>query len=85
VAASTQVAAIVPEEPASSIFMGMFNKQTPKKGERYTAEDAFPIHSDPGRFFTPEYQKLTPEKVATINCPILIVEGEATSRLNVFN
>jgi dipeptidyl aminopeptidase/acylaminoacyl peptidase len=85
VAASTEIAAIVPEEPASSMFMGMFNKQTPKKGERYTAEDAFPLHADPGKFFTPEYRKLTREKVATMNCPILIVQGEETSRLNVFN
>jgi dienelactone hydrolase len=65
--------------------MGMFNMQTPKKGERYTAEDAFPIHADPGKFFTPEYRTLTRARVATINCPILIVQGEETSRLNVFN
>jgi dienelactone hydrolase len=85
VASSTEIAAVVPEEPASSIFMGMFNKDTPKKGERFAAEDAFPIHADPKKFFTPEYRKLTQQKVARINSPILIVQGEETSRLNVFN
>jgi len=85
VAAATDVAAIVAEEPASSMFMGIFNKQSPKTGERYTTEDAFPIHADPKKYFTPDSQKLTRDKIATIRCPILIVQGDQTSRLNVFN
>jgi dipeptidyl aminopeptidase/acylaminoacyl peptidase len=47
VAAATDVAAIVAEEPASSLFMGIFDKQSPKKGDRFTAEDTFPIHANP--------------------------------------
>jgi dipeptidyl aminopeptidase/acylaminoacyl peptidase len=84
-ASSTEIAAIVTEEPASSIFMGMFNKQTPKKGERFTAEDGFPIHADPRKFFTAEHQQVTRERIAKIHCQILIVQGEPTSRLNTFN
>jgi hypothetical protein len=63
---------------------GMFNKDTPKKGERFAAEDAFPIHADPKKFFTPEYRKLTHENVARINSPIPVVQGEETSRLNAW-
>ena len=85
VAASTALAGIVAEEPASSIFMGMITKQTPTKGERFTPEDAMVIHANPAKFFTPEYRKLAQERIAPINCPILIVQGEETSRLNVFN
>lgn len=85
VAASTSLAGIVAEEPASSMFMGMITKQTPKKGERFTPEDAMVIHANPAKFFTPEYRKLAQERIAPINCPILIVQGEETSRLNVFN
>jgi dipeptidyl aminopeptidase/acylaminoacyl peptidase len=84
-AASTSLAGIVAEEPASSMFMGMITKQTPKKGERFTPEDAMVIHANPAKFFTPEYRKLAQERIAPINCPILIVQGEETSRLNVFN
>jgi dienelactone hydrolase len=85
VAASTALAAIVPEEPASSMFMGVITKQTPKKGERFTPADAMVIHADPAKFFTAEHRKLAQERIAPIDCPILIVQGEETSRLNVFN
>jgi dipeptidyl aminopeptidase/acylaminoacyl peptidase len=85
VSALTAVAAIVAEEPASSMFMGMITKQTPKKGERFTPEDAMVIHANPAKFFTPEHRKLAQERIAPINCPILLVQGEETSRLNVFN
>ena len=85
VAASTALAAIVAEEPASSIFMGMITTQTPKKGERFTPEDVMVIHAEPAKFFTPEHRRLAQERIAPINCPILIVQGEETSRLNIFN
>jgi dienelactone hydrolase len=84
-ATSSEIAAIVTEEPASSMFMGMFNKQTPQKGERFTAEDVFPIHAEPKKFFTAEYQQMARERIAKIHCRILIVQGEPTSRLNAFN
>lgn len=85
VAAATDVAAIVAEEPASSGFMGIFNKQSPKKGDRYTPEDTFEIHANPKRYFTAEYQQLTREKIARIRCPILFILGDQTNRLNTFN
>src|SRR5262249_36615837 len=47
VAAATDLAAIVPEEPASFMFTGMLNKRFPKKGEVYTIADAEPIRADP--------------------------------------
>ena len=85
VAASTDVAAIVPEEPASMLFTGIFNREFPKQGERFTARDAAPISADPERYYTAEYQKLTREKISRIRCPILIVQGDETSNLNRFN
>ena len=50
---SNDVAAIVPEEPASMLFTGIFNRQFPKKGERYTPADAAPLYPDPRRYYTP--------------------------------
>jgi dienelactone hydrolase len=85
VAALTPLAAIVAEEPASSMFMGMITKDTPKKGDRFTPEDGMAVHANPAKFFTPESRKLAQARIAAINCPILIVQGEETSRLNVFN
>ena len=43
------------------------------------------IHADPAKFFTPEHRRLAQERIAPINCPVLIVQGDETSRLNVFN
>jgi dipeptidyl aminopeptidase/acylaminoacyl peptidase len=85
VAASTSLAGIVAEEPASSMFMGMITKATPKRGDRFTPEDGMVIHANPAKFFTPESRKLAQERITPIRCPILIVQGEKTSRLNVFN
>ncbi|MBL8291503.1 MAG: dienelactone hydrolase family protein, partial [Bryobacterales bacterium] len=76
VAAATDLAAIVPEEPAAFLFTGIYNKQFPKKGDVYTASDAEPIRADPKKYYTPEYQKLTREKIARIKCPILIIQGD---------
>ena len=76
VAAETDIAVIVPEEPASPVFTGVFNKQSPKKGDRYTTADAAPILANPKNYYTEEYQKLTREKIARIRCPILIVQGD---------
>lgn len=84
VAAATQVCAIVPEEPASVLLTGIFNAKFPKKGERYTPLDAAPISENPKHYYTPEYQKLTLEKINRIRCPILIVQGDQ-HRINHFN
>ena len=78
VAVETDVAVIVPEEPASVLFTGIFNKNMPKKGERYVPEDGAPITADPKRYYTAECQTLTRDKVAKIRCPILIIRGTCT-------
>ena len=85
VAAATDVAAIVPEEPASVLFTGIFNKAFPKQGERFTPRDARPIVADPKRYYTDEYRESTRTKIGKIRCPILILQGDETSDRNRFN
>jgi dipeptidyl aminopeptidase/acylaminoacyl peptidase len=84
VAADTDVAVIVPEEPASVMFTGIFNKEFPKKGERFIPGDVFPILAEPSRYYTSRYQEVTRERVARIRCPILIVQGDVHP-INRFN
>ena len=69
VAAATDVAAIVPEEPASVLLTGIFNSSFAKQGERYTPLDAAPISADPPKYCTPEYQSRTRAKLAKIRAP----------------
>lgn len=85
IATTTDVAALVAEEPASMMFTGVFNKNSPKAGERFTPPDSFPIVENPSRYYTEEYQKLTQRKIATIRSPILIVQGDEQSPLNRWN
>ncbi len=79
VAVETDVAVIVPEEPASMLLMGMLNKNIPKQGERHTLMDVLRhFGGDPKRWrllYTAECQKLTRDKIAKIRCPILIIQG----------
>jgi len=84
VAAATDVAAIAPEEPASILFTGTFNTSIPKTGERYTPADAQVVVTDPSRYYTPQKQKLTREKISRIHSPILILQGDQQA-LNGFN
>jgi dipeptidyl aminopeptidase/acylaminoacyl peptidase len=84
VAAETEVAAIVPEEPASVLLTGIFNKSFSKRGERYAPVDAAPISADPKRYYTAAYQKRTRAKLGKIRCPILIVQGDQAP-INAFN
>jgi dipeptidyl-peptidase 4 len=83
VAAERPVAAIVAEEPASVLFTGVWNNTSPKAGERYTPEDSAPIFEDPKRHYTDERQRLTKEKIARIQSPILIVQGDVKTPLAV--
>jgi dipeptidyl aminopeptidase/acylaminoacyl peptidase len=86
VAAATDVAAIAPEEPATVLFTGMFNRDMPKKGARYEPGDgAAALGPDYARGYTEKYQQLTRDKIRSIRAPILIVEGEPTTGLNRFN
>jgi dipeptidyl aminopeptidase/acylaminoacyl peptidase len=83
IATATDVAAIAAEEPASMLFTGVFNRELPKKGARYTPEDGGGS-ADP-RAYTAKYQQFTRDKIARIRCPILIVQGDPEFRLNRFN
>jgi dienelactone hydrolase len=84
IAAVTEVCAIVPEEPASHLLAGIYNTSIPKKGERYTPADSTIISENPRRYYTPEFQKLTRAKLARIQCPILILQGDIQP-INHFN
>ena len=66
-AAETPLAAIVAGEPATILFTGMLSKGGP---------DQQTIMADPKRYYTPELQERTREKVARIGCPILIGQGD---------
>ena len=76
VAARTKIAAAVPEEPASHLMAGLFNNSIPKRGERYAPVDSFFILEDGKRYYTPEFQKILRAKIARIQCPILIIQGD---------
>jgi dipeptidyl aminopeptidase/acylaminoacyl peptidase len=84
-AANTQPCAIVPEEPASFIFAGIFNSKFPKSGERFVPDDSRPIGDNPKAFYTPEYRKLTRAKISRIRCPILLIQGDQDPRVYPFN
>ncbi|HKA20997.1 MAG TPA: prolyl oligopeptidase family serine peptidase [Blastocatellia bacterium] len=84
-AATTEPCAIIPEEPASFIFAGIFNAKFPKRGERFVPDDSRPIGDNPRGFYTPEYQKLTRAKISRIRCPILIIQGDQDPRVFPFN
>ena len=66
-AAQTPLAAIVAGEPATILFTGMLTKDSP---------DQQTIMEDPKRHYTAELQGRTREKIAKINCPILICQGD---------
>ena len=76
VAARTSVCAVVAEEPAIVLMSGIFNNSVPKRGERYTPEDAFFLMEDGRRYYTAELQKSFRAKLAKLDAPILIVQGD---------
>jgi len=87
-AGTTEVCAIVPEEPASILVAGVFNRHSPKRGERYDPADAVPILANPRGFYTDEYRKILRDRLAGIQCPILIIQGDENRReipINKFN
>ena len=55
---------------------GVFNNSVAKRGERYTPEDAFFLMEDGRRYYTAELQKSFRAKLAKLNAPILIVQGD---------
>ncbi|HYM19092.1 MAG TPA: prolyl oligopeptidase family serine peptidase [Micropepsaceae bacterium] len=85
VAARISIAAVVPEEPASTLMSGLFNASIPKRGERYTANENFFLFDNPRQYYTTEFQKILRAKVAKIQCPILIVQGDVDRSLVAIN
>jgi dipeptidyl aminopeptidase/acylaminoacyl peptidase len=83
VAAEKPVAAIAAEEPASILFTGVFNNTSPKAGERYTPLDSAPLFVNPRQHYTSEHQQSTKAKIAKIQAPILIVQGDVKTPLAV--
>jgi hypothetical protein len=80
VAAMTELAAIIAEEPATMLFTGVMNKDGPKAGDTYDARDSEIFMEDPWRFYTRERQEFTREKLGRISNPILIVQGTPWDR-----
>jgi dienelactone hydrolase len=76
VAARTNVCAVVAEEPASMLMSGVFNNSVPKRGERYTPEDSFPLMDDGRHYYTADIQKKFRARLAKLDAPILIVQGD---------
>lgn len=83
VAAEKPVAAIAAEEPASILFTGVFSNTSPKAGERYTPQDSAPIFKNPKGHYTEQHQRATRQKIAKIQSPILIVQGDVKTLLAV--
>lgn len=84
VAAATKVAAVVAEEPATILFTGVYDSSFPRKGDRYTPGDAASIYTDINRHYTAAHRKRTRAKIAAIDSPLLILQGDQQP-LNRFN
>ena len=67
------------------LMSGIFNKTLPKRGPRYSPANGMTIMANPRGSYTPEFQKIMRGKLARIQCPILIVQGDPNSAINQFN
>ena len=79
VASRTSVCAVVAEEPASVLMSGVFHQGAAKRGERYTPEDGFFLMEDGRRYYTAELRKSFRAKLAKLDAPILIVQGDVVA------
>ncbi len=86
IAGQTQLSAIVCEEPATVLFSGMFTRETLGGKPPFTSSSgqARQIMADPKKYYTPELQKFTRDKIAKISCPVFIALG-GTSAINKIN
>lgn len=75
-AGEAPLCAIAAQEPATVLFTGMFNKDNLKGEPPFQGGSGMHLMKDPKRYYTPELQKLTREKIRKIDCPILIVHGD---------
>jgi acetyl esterase/lipase len=67
--------AAVAEEPASILFTGMFTKEFRRGDKKMSSADSRDIMNDPAKYYTPEIQKMTREKIAKVQCPMFFGEG----------
>ncbi len=79
VAAATEVAAIVPEEPASGLMAGVFNADAMAALSAGAEQDFVQLYRAQGD------GRVLPEKIARISSPVLIIQGDGPSALNRFN
>ena len=76
VASRTSVCAVVGEEPAIVLMSGVFNNSVPKQGTQYTPKDSFFLMENGRRYYTAELQRRFRAKLATLDSPILIFQGD---------
>ena len=73
------IAAVVAGEPATIIYMGMFNKDhiISDSDGKPTGDKRWDVmKADPKSLYTPELRERTREKIAKIDCPVLILHGD---------
>ena len=75
VAGATDLAAVMAGEPATILFTGMFSKENLGKPP-YSPKHAGPLMEDPKKYYTPQLQKLTRERIGKIRCPVMIAHGD---------
>ena len=75
-AGETDLCAIAAQEPATVLFTGMYSKENLGGGPPYAPADGMQIMQDPRRYFTPELEQRTREKIWRIRCPVLVAHGD---------
>lgn len=83
----SDVAAVVAGEPATIIYMGMFNKDhiifdsegKPTGDKRWDV-----MRANPKELYTPKLRQRTRDKLAKIRCPVLVLHGDQHA-LKTFN
>ncbi len=75
-AGETALCAVTAQEPATVLFTGMYSRENLHAGEKVNMQNGQPIMRDPQKYFTPELQKLTREKIRRISCPVFIAHGD---------
>jgi acetyl esterase/lipase len=75
IAGEVSLPAVVAEEPASILFTGMFTKAYGKGKSKMSSADSRDIMQDPKKYYTPDIQKITRERIAKVRCPMFFGEG----------
>lgn len=76
---SGKVAAIAAGEPATIIYMGMFNKThvVRDKNGKVTGDRRWDVmNANPQELYTDELKRFTRKKMKGISCPVLILHGD---------